>query len=700
MYKKLVILFSCAVFALSKETLRDQNVQILAENLEVENNIVSASGEVVVFSINHYITARKLIYNKNNATLELFGDVNIVKNNETVSYSQYMFIDLQKEMNNFKPMLVLDNTSKIWFNARNALKDKEYFELKDSTLSSCDCEDPAWSISFSSGNFDTKEQWINTYNTTLYIKDIPILYTPYFGFPTDDTRRTGLLTPTIGYSKNEGLLYAQPFYFAPDAHYDFEYIPQTRLKRGTGHALKFRYVDSLYSDFSFETALFTEKDDYKKKMELTNKRHSGWNLEYNRSKLFSNKNHSDGLLIQSEDMNDVDYINTQYDTDTTDNTDKFLESKIKYYYNTNNYYGDIEIDWYDDISKDNNDDTIQEVPKINLHKYSSGIFDNLLSTSLNVKSTRKTRKVGIGANTTEIAVPISYHTYLWDEYLNFSFTEKINYTNIAYSNEDKKKQDGNYGENSHIFSLYTDLVKPYTDYIHTLNVNLTYTDTNVFQESGDFYDFDNKNTWELSPFPVEKSSNSISIGVSQSIYSKESLQEIINYNISQIYAYNDELKQYEEESVESDLKFNFLYGSFLNRAIFKYDINDFSDSSTTLKLKHDGYFLNLYYSYLKDAETLEKEKTITYNMGFDFLKYYSLSYSEEYDLINKVSQEKEYTFSIDEKCWAIDFKFINSIIASDTTSNINTYRQNILYVEFNLKQLFQMEQKYKFEESK
>ena len=151
-------------------------------------------------------------------------------------------------------------------------------------MSSCNCEDPAWSIGFTSGDLNTTKEWMNTYNTTLYIKDIPVFYTPYFGFPTDDTRRTGLLTPTIGYSKSEGFQYAQPIYFAPSANYDIEYTPQIRTNRGNGHTLQYRYADSMYSNLNFEAAIFTEKDSYQKKANLTNKEHYGWNLEYKRSK--------------------------------------------------------------------------------------------------------------------------------------------------------------------------------------------------------------------------------------------------------------------------------------------------------------------------------------------------------------------------------------------------------------------------------
>ena len=116
MHKTLLILFCLITVIFAKNSIKDENIQILAKNLEIKGDVVYATGEVVVYSPNYYITANRLIYDKVKSKLELFEEVNIVQNNEIVSYSQYIFIDVKNDINNFKPMLVLDNTNKIWFN--------------------------------------------------------------------------------------------------------------------------------------------------------------------------------------------------------------------------------------------------------------------------------------------------------------------------------------------------------------------------------------------------------------------------------------------------------------------------------------------------------------------------------------------------------------------------------------------------------
>ena len=690
MYRILLLTLLLTFSLFGKESLKDENIEILAEKLDIKDNIVNATGDVVVYSINYYITADRLIYDKENGKLELFENVSIIKNNQQVSYSEYVFIDIKKDINSFKPVLVLDNSKRLWFNAKKGLKDKDTYELEDSTLSSCDCIDPVWSVGFSSGDHNTTKQWMNTYNTTLYIKGIPVFYTPYFGFPTDDTRRTGLLPPTIGYSQSEGFIYAQPFYYAPQLNYDVEYIPQIRTNRGEGHTLKYRYADSRYSKLNFEIGVFNEKKSYQEEEELTNDKHYGWELEYKRSKLFSTNNDTDGLIINALDMNDVDYINTQYNSSITDDTDEYLKSYMKYFYNTNKYYGDIEINTYNDLTEEDNDEILQEIPSINLHKYTDSFFNDYFTSSFDITTNRETIEDGVGAKTTELYIPINYHTYLFDDFLNFSFTEEINYTNIRYSGNDY--DDANFGENNHVFSFYTNLVKPYDSFIHSMRLSTTYTNNNVFKKSGDIYDSDDDSLDDLSSFAISKTTKNISFGLNQSFYSQETLKEIVNHKMGMSFIYNNETNSFEKDSFENDIRFNYNYGYLSNKLIYSYLLNGISSSSTVFKFKKDNYFADLSYSYLKDEDSLDIDETFNYDLGFSFGKYYRLSYGEEYDLENNSNEERNVIFSIDDKCWALDIKFADSLVASDTTNSDDSYRQNVFYITLTLKELFAVEQ--------
>ncbi len=216
---------------------------------------------------------------------------------------------------------------------------KILFFLAESILSSCDCIDPDWSIRVSDADYDTKDKWINAYNTRLYVKDVPVLYTPYLGFSTDTRRRTGLLIPTIGYSSSEGFSYSQPIFIAPAKNYDIELIPQFRAKRGAGMYAYVRYADSMDSILKVSGGYFKEQEDYQVENKLRNKEHYGFNVDYKRYNLFTGKRreHKDGLYVDINYLNDVEY-RTLEDNKYKDSTDKKVESKINYIYDTPNYF--------------------------------------------------------------------------------------------------------------------------------------------------------------------------------------------------------------------------------------------------------------------------------------------------------------------------------------------------------------------------
>jgi len=676
----------------------DENIQVVAKSLNSKDEVITATGDVVVFSQNYYITSKKLIYDKKKRTIEFFDDVNLIKNNQQISFSQYLFIDLNKELKTVKPMLMLDNQSKLWFNSTNTHSNKTLYNLKNATLSSCDCKNPAWSVGFTKGDYDTKEKWVNTYNTTLYISDFPVLYTPYFGFSTDKTRRTGLLPPKIGISNDEGFLYAQPIYYAPKLNYDLELVPQIRTNRGKGLYFNYRYKDSAYSDLKFQTGAFNEQDSYQKEHHLINNKHHGSQLNYKRTNLFSNNTTTDGLSLDIVNMNDVDYLNTRYDRDTSTYTDKFLESSLKYYYNTNKYFSGLEVKYYDDLSQSNNDTTMQTIPSINLHKYSNSFIFNNLSYSIDTKIIKNTRKVGLGADKTEIYIPLVYNIPLVADYLNLSLSEQMNYTHIDYKNDNGIYKNADYAATNHIVSLYTDLIKPYESFIHTLNINATYTKPNQIKKSGSIYDANLNNTTNnaLSIFPISGTEETLSLGFWQSFYDRNTTKLLVTHKINQVYSYNKLTKKYKKGDLENDLRVYYQYGSIGNRLLYNYNLKEIISSASDISFQYHNSSFGVKHSYSKDENTLLKSEDIIYSMGFKFYKYYTLSYQAEDDLIENVNRKKQYIFGIDKKCWALSFKYSNSLVATNSTTGKVT-RENILYVEFNLKQLFNLQQQYNFE---
>ena len=716
----LIFLFD---YVLAKE---EKVVQIVANHIKTKSNIVTAKEDVLVFTPNYYITANKVIYDKNSSTMELFDNVNIVQNNQKkIVVTKYAFLDLKNEIDSATPILLIDKTTNVWIDAKKLNKKSDLNMIDDATISSCEFSDPAWSIGFSYGDYNESKKWINTYNNTLYIKNIPAWYlipayyifygpialehliasfivvkSPYFGFSTDNRRRSGLLVPEITYSQRAGYGYAQPIYFAPADNYDFEYIPQISAKRGRGHELRFRYADSPYSMLEASSGVFEEYNSYKEKYNILNKKHHGYDIKYNRKKLYSSDKDSDGLYLYIQDMNDIEYINTKYGQQNT-TKDRLLKSELKYFYNTQSFNGNIEFNRFDDISKENNDDVMQITPKIQLHKYSISLFD-MVENSYDLKYTKKHRKVGLGANTTDITIPFNFSYYFFNNYLLFTYQKHFFISKIEYTNNTNTYGDATLIKMNDTFSLDTDLIKQYESILHTINFNISYQIPDILKEKGDLYGI-NSNDSSLSIFPYTKDLKNMKLSLNQSIYGSKSLKKWFNHKIEQkiIHDKNGSAKL---DNLENELTFYFPYTTLTNKLKYNHSDDLIINSSYALKIKKNSFFTNIDYSYSIDKNNTTnsykdspKTESITAHIGNKVLKYYTISYKEQYNITDKISNLKEYSLSINKRCWRLDLKLADNLVASATTTN-KAIRQNILYATITLKPLVSFKREHTFNE--
>ncbi len=406
-----IFLISFLFISFAQAAQETQKLQILAAKVTTADDTLIATGDVVIYSPKYYITADKVIYDKKLETLELFDNVIIIKDNKIKTQSNYSFLDMKKDELLQNPTFLINNDSNVWIDTNVMSKENDEFSFGSAVISSCDCVNPMWSLRFSSGHYDESQEFIHTYNTRLFIKSIPVFYTPYFGFSTNTNRRTGLLRPTVGFSSGEGFIYSQPIFYAPEANYDFEFVPHYKSNRGAGLYSYFRYADSEYSTLKVKVGSFKEQNSYYKEHDLKNQKHYGWDLDYVRSNLFSdNEDNKDALFVSLSYLNDVEYITLEGDESAP--SDKKVTSKINYYYNTPSYYAGTYLRYYLDRSIDDNSSTLQQLPQVQAHKYiDSAFYDNLLY-SFDVKNTNYTRENGLNANLTDVNVPVS---------LSFSF---------------------------------------------------------------------------------------------------------------------------------------------------------------------------------------------------------------------------------------------------------------------------------------
>ena len=131
--------------------------------------------------------------------------------------------------------------------------------LLGSTYSSCDQSDRQWELSAEKIEVDTETGMGTARNATLRIRDVPVLYVPWFMFPVDDRRRTGLLYPSIGTSSRNGFDWRQPIYLNLAPNYDATLEPRYMSKRGAMLSGEFRYL-SPHGAGRFQAAFLPDDD--------------------------------------------------------------------------------------------------------------------------------------------------------------------------------------------------------------------------------------------------------------------------------------------------------------------------------------------------------------------------------------------------------------------------------------------------------
>lgn len=114
--------------------------------------------------------------------------------------------------------------------------------LRGATYSTCPPEARHWELSARRIDIDTDTGMAVARGASLRVGKVPVLYMPWFMFPTDDRRRTGLLFPSISNSGRNGFDWRQPIYLNLAPNYDATLSPRWMSRRGGLLGGQFRYL--------------------------------------------------------------------------------------------------------------------------------------------------------------------------------------------------------------------------------------------------------------------------------------------------------------------------------------------------------------------------------------------------------------------------------------------------------------------------
>ena len=95
----------------------------------------------------------------------------------------------------------------------------------DLYYTTCDPDDKVWHLRAAELEIDSESGIGTATHTTLYFHEVPFLYLPYFQFPVDDRRMSGILAPKVGYAERDGASVIVPVYWNMAPNYDMTITP-------------------------------------------------------------------------------------------------------------------------------------------------------------------------------------------------------------------------------------------------------------------------------------------------------------------------------------------------------------------------------------------------------------------------------------------------------------------------------------------
>ena len=250
----------------------DNTVEITGEHgLYAQRSVSNLEGKVTINRAGQQITANKAFIYRDPATfklnsIEMIGDVHLREPNTLIVAKQvnYNFVTKSKSLINILYRTTLNGRQvagpdavqvnerekvreitslTAWGKAHDATQtEPQVYELTRASFSTCPPLSPAWRIKGSHIVLDKKSGRGYATNARIFVKNIPIFYTPYINFPLDSRRKSGFLWPSYGGSSDTGFSLYFPFYWNLAPNYDTTITPAVLLRRGVQFTDKFRYL--------------------------------------------------------------------------------------------------------------------------------------------------------------------------------------------------------------------------------------------------------------------------------------------------------------------------------------------------------------------------------------------------------------------------------------------------------------------------
>lgn len=573
--------------------------------IETEN-VYLAEGDVIIEKGNRRIAADQARFDRQTMEVLAAGRVVMTVGNDILT-ADSVEINLATEqgiIHNGSFFLAKDNFHIQGDTIRKT--GKESYAADKASITTCDGDTPAWKITGRNLKV-TIEGYGFARHATFWVKNIPVMYTPFIVFPVKLKRQTGLLPPQLGTSSRKGFEIIQPFFWAVSQSADMTFYEHYMDLRGNKLGAELRYV---FSPLSKGTLMFDYLQD-KQVDDGTGTSSSDWGYDDRLdpttavSEDIPRPNHDRYWLRMKHDQDlpagfsadlDVDvvsdqdylhefksgytgfsdtrrYFNDEFGRDIDDYNDPVRLNRLSLVRRWSSFVFNTELRWYDDVVSRRQGDsntTVQRLPSIQFDGAKQPLLGSPFYFTLDNEYTYFYRQDTVTANavTQDHRVDLYPRIYLpMKAGYYFTFEPSLGVRETAWRVEARDDGDGSLHDretlhreildgradlSTEVYRIYSVEGKRIDRIKHSVKPQLTYKFLPEINQDA-YPNFDatdriarqNKLTYSLTNLLIYRSGPPQPAGIqSQSLESTPSYRRFLRLFVSQDYDFN--------EAVEND----------------------------------------------------------------------------------------------------------------------------------------------------
>ncbi|QSB00214.1 LPS assembly protein LptD [Methylomonas sp. EFPC1] len=245
---------SCEVWGAKKRKIRATSAEVRdaattdinADFSEVfDGEVLNFAGNVDMVRADQHLVADKASYDTVAETLDAQGSV-LYSEDQLAFSSETASLSLGKDEARLRKAQFIVAEAPFRGNAGVVYREsKGLSRYNDAAFTSCAPGNQDWIVHASRMKINRDSGQGSAKNAWLEFKGVPVLYTPYISFPTDNRRLSGLLAPTWGSTQRNGFDVSVPFYWNIAPNFDDIVTPRYMSKRGEQLRNKFRYLTDI-----------------------------------------------------------------------------------------------------------------------------------------------------------------------------------------------------------------------------------------------------------------------------------------------------------------------------------------------------------------------------------------------------------------------------------------------------------------------